>query len=181
VNDLLEYSREIHLELEERTPCLLLAEALMMVQVPKRVKLLDQTHDEPKMMVDVGKMIRIFVNLIKNAIDAMPKGGTLEIRSSQKSDKVEFAFIDKGTGISEESMAKLFTPLFTTKAQGMGFGLAICKRVVEAHGGKITVESVVDKGTTFTVTLPVEPKLEVGGEKTWINAQESWLSTTTKT
>jgi PAS domain S-box-containing protein len=181
VNDLLEYSREIHLELEERTPCLLLAEALMLVQVPERIKLLDQTHDEPKMLVDVSKMIRIFVNLIKNAIDAMPKGGTLEIRSSQKSDKVEFAFIDKGTGISEESMAKLFTPLFTTKAQGMGFGLAICKRVVEAHGGKIMVESVVDKGTTFTVTLPLEPKSNIGGEKTWVIPQESLLLTTTKT
>ena len=181
VNDLLEYSREIHLELEERAPCLLLAEALMMVQVPKRIKLLDQTHDEPKMMVDVGKMIRIFVNLIKNAIDAMPKGGTLEIRSSQKSDKVEFAFIDKGTGISEESMAKLFSPLFTTKAQGMGFGLAICKRIVEAHGGNITVQSVLGKGTTFTVTLPIEPKSKVGGEATWINIPESSLSTTIRT
>ncbi|MGZ4850302.1 MAG: PAS domain-containing sensor histidine kinase, partial [Candidatus Bathyarchaeia archaeon] len=180
VNDLLDYSREIHLDLEERTPCLLLAEALMIIEVPDRIRLLDQTHDEPKMLVDVDKMTRVFVNLIKNAIDAMPKGGTLEVRSSQKSGKVEFAFVDEGTGIPEEVMAKLFSPLFTTKAQGMGFGLAICKRIIEAQGGEITVETAKGKGSTFTVTLPIKPKTEIGGENVWINLPESLSLTTTK-
>jgi signal transduction histidine kinase len=109
----------------------------------------------------------------------MPDGGTLEVESRQKGDNVEFAFKDKGLGMSEETMAKLFLPLFTTKAQGMGFGLAICKRVVEAHGGRITVQSALGKGTTFTVTVPVKPKLNVGGEDEWINTQESLLSMTT--
>jgi signal transduction histidine kinase len=77
-------------------------------------------------------------------------------------------------------MPKLFTPLTTTKAQGMGFGLAICKRIVEAHGGKITVESVMGKGATFTITLPIEPKLKDGGENEWVIPQESLLSMTTK-
>jgi signal transduction histidine kinase len=180
INDLLDYSREIHLELEERTPCLLLAEALMLVQIPDKIKFVDRTHDEPKMTVDVGKLIRIFVNLIKNAVDAMPTGGTLEVRSRQEADNVEFTFKDTGIGMSEEVMSKLFSPLFTTKAQGMGFGLAICKRIIEAHGGKIKVQSALGKGTTFTVTVPVKPKLEVGGEEQWINTQESLLSTTTK-
>jgi len=179
INDLLDYSREIHLELEERTPCLLLAEALMLVQIPKKVKFLDRTHDEPKMMIDARKITRVFVNLIKNAIDAMPNGGTLEVESEQKEDNVEFTFRDTGTGMSEEIKAKLFSPLFTTKAQGMGLGLAICKRIVEAHGGEITVQSVLGKGTTFTVTLPVKPKLAVGGEKEWVIMPKSLLSTTT--
>jgi PAS domain S-box-containing protein len=178
INDLLEYSREIHLELEERTPCLLLAEALMMIQIPEKIKLLDRTHDEPKMRVDVGKMVRVFVNFIKNAIDAMPKGGTLEFRSRQKRSNVEFIFTDTGTGMPEEIKAKLFSPLFTTKAQGMGFGLAICKRIVEAHKGTITVRSALGKGTTFTVTLPIKPKLEVEGEDQWVNLPESLLTTT---
>jgi PAS domain S-box-containing protein len=181
INDLLDYSREIHLELMECTPQSLLKEALSMVQVPARIKILNYVLDAPKMKVDAAKILRVFINLIKNAVDAMPEEGTLEIRSIQTNGNVEIAFSDNGMGISEETIAKLFTPLFTTKAQGMGFGLAICKRIVEAHGGKITVESVVGKGTTFTVTLPVEPKLEDGDEKTWINTQESWLSTTTKT
>ena len=68
---------------------------------------------------------------------------------------VEIVFADTGIGIPEETMQKLFTPLFTTKAQGMGFGLAICKRIIEAHGGTIKVKSKVNKGTTFTLRLPL--------------------------
>jgi PAS domain S-box-containing protein len=165
ISDLLDYSREMHLEPIECTPHSLLKEALPMIQIPDNTKIADYTLDEPKIKADVGKIVRVFINLIKNAVDAMPEGGTLEIRSTTTNGNLNIAFTDTGKGISEEVMAKLFTPLFTTKAQGMGFGLAICKRVVEAHGGKITVKSTVDKGTTFTITLPIEPKLEKGGEK----------------
>jgi signal transduction histidine kinase len=69
---------------------------------------------------------------------------------------VEIAFVDDGVGMSEQTLAKIFNPLFTTKAKGMGFGLAICKRVVEAHGGKIRAESALGRGTTFAITLPIE-------------------------
>jgi K+-sensing histidine kinase KdpD len=62
----------------------------------------------------------------------------------------------------------------------MGLGLPICKRIVEAHGGNISVESNVDKGTKFTVTIPIKPKIEEGGEKAWVNVPEYLLSTTTK-
>jgi signal transduction histidine kinase len=105
-------------------------------------------------------MMRVFINLIKNAVDAMPEKGTLEISSCQTRDCVEIAFADTGTGIPDETLQKLFTPLFTTKAQGMGFGLAICKRLIEAHEGTIKVETAKDKGTTFTITLPVKPNPE---------------------
>jgi PAS domain S-box-containing protein len=165
ISDLLDYSREMHLQLIDCSSRSLLQEALTMVQVPANVKITDFTLNEPTIKADVGKMVRVFINLIKNAIDAMPKGGKLKIRSTTANGNVSIAFADTGTGISEEVMAKLFTPLFTTKAQGMGFGLPICKRVVEAHGGKITVKSTVGKGTTFTVTLPIESKLAKGGEK----------------
>jgi signal transduction histidine kinase len=86
---------------------------------------------------------------------------------------MEIAFADTGTGIPEETLRKIFSPLFTTKAQGMGFGLAICKRIIEAHGGTITVETAVNKGTTFTITLPLKPKVKVEGEKTWVTMPES--------
>ena len=180
ISDLLDYSREIRLELSECTPNSLLKEALSMIEIPNRIKVLNYALNEPKIKVDMPKMERVYINLIKNAFDAMPEGGTLEIRSLQANNNVEVSFRDTGTGISEGTMAKIFTPLFTTKAQGMGFGLVICKRVVEAHGGKISVESAVGKGTTFTVTVPVTPKLEDGGEKEWVIPQESLLSTTTK-
>jgi len=75
-------------------------------------------------------------------------------------------------------LPKLFAPLFTTKAQGMGFGLAICKRIIEAHKGTITLKTTNGEGTTFTITLPIKNKLEIRGEKIWINMPESSLSTT---
>ena len=93
--------------------------------------------------------MRVFINLIKNAIDAMPDKGILEISSCQTRDNVEIAFADTGTGIPEETLQKLFTPLFTTKAQGMGFGLAICKRIVEAHGGTIYGENGIEQGNNL--------------------------------
>jgi signal transduction histidine kinase len=126
-------------------------------------------------MVDMEKMKRVCVNLIKNAVDAMPKGGKLTIKSNTMDDQLEMVFIDTGIGITKEVLQKLWSPLFTTKAKGMGFGLPICKRVVEAHDGSISVESTVGKGTTFTVTIPIEPKLE-GGGNVWVNVPESLLS-----
>ena len=127
-----------------------------MVQVPEQIKLEDHTSCEPNLRVDVNKMERVFLNLIKNAFDAMPKKGTLKISSKRVGKNVEIALADNGVGMSEQTLSKLFNPLFTTKAQGIGFGLAICKRVVEAHCGEIRVESVLGRGTTFTVTLPIE-------------------------
>jgi len=167
VSNLLEYSRELSLEIEECSPKSLMDYILLMVQIPKRIQILDRTHDEPTIWVDTNKIERVFINLIKNAIDAMPEKGTLEVSSKQIGENVEFTFSDTGIGMSEQTLSKIFMPLFTTKAQGMGFGLAICKRIVDAHGGKITVESAPGKGTTFKVILPTEQKLKLGCEKTW--------------
>jgi PAS domain S-box-containing protein len=157
VNDLLDYSREIHLELEEYSPKSFIDYVLLSLNVPAGIKVVEHAESFPTVWVDQSKMERVFVNLIKNAVEAMPKGGRLEIRSRQNGENMEIAFSDTGTGMSRDVVAKIFTPLFTTKAQGMGFGLAICKRIIEAHGGKISVESAQNKGTTFTITLPIEP------------------------
>jgi PAS domain S-box-containing protein len=177
VNDLLEYSKELLLEFTETTPKLITKEALSLVKVPRHIQVLDLTQNKPKIRVDVPKMKRVFVNIIKNAVDAMPEGGKLTITSKKVNGKLEIAFADTGVGISEDVLEKIWTPLFTTKAKGMGFGLPICRRIVEAHGGNISVESTVNKGTTFTVTISIKPKLE-GGEKTWVNMPESLLLTT---
>jgi PAS domain S-box-containing protein len=158
INDLLDYSKNIRLEISETSPKSLLLTALSTLEVPNRITLLDNTQNMPSFRADVGSIRRVFVNLIKNAVEAMPEKGTLEIKSLQTQSKIEFYFIDSGVGISEETKAKLFTPLVTTKAQGMGFGLAICKRLVEAHGGKIDVKSKLGEGTTFKVTLPINPE-----------------------
>jgi PAS domain S-box-containing protein len=158
INDLLEYSREMHLELTESTLPTLLEAAMRMIHVPDRIQILNHVHEEITIRVDADKIMRIFLNLIKNAIDAMPEKGTFKISSCKTKDYVKIAFADTGTGIPKETLPKIFMPLFTTKAQGMGFGLAICKRIVEAHGGTITVKTAVNKGTTFTIALPTKPK-----------------------
>jgi signal transduction histidine kinase len=181
INDLLDYSREVHLDLTECTLRILVDEATRMIQVPDRIQIVNHVPEETRISADADKMMRVFINLIKNAIDAMPENGELEITSRQAKDTVEIVFADTGMGIPEEILPKIFSPLLTTKAQGMGFGLAICKRLVELHGGTITVKTAVKKGTMFTITLPIEPKVEIGGEGAWINMPESLSSTMTKT
>lgn len=179
ISDLLDYSREIRLELTETTPKSLIKEALTLLDIPENVQIEDLTVNKPKITVDVQKLKRAFINIIKNAVEAMPNGGALTITSKESNGNVEITFADTGVGMTKEVMEKLWTPLFTTKAKGMGFGLSICKRVVETHGGEISVESTLGKGTTFKVTLPIKPKTK-GGENEWVKPPESLLSTTTK-
>lgn len=179
INDLLEYSREIRLDLTETTPRMIMKETLSLIKTPRRIRIVNATRTEPRIKVDEEKMRRVFINIIKNAFDAMPEGGTLKIKSKKLGDNIEFTFSDTGVGMPEETLQKLWTPLFTTKAKGMGFGLPICKRIVEAHGGRVTVDSTVGKGTTFKVTLSAVSKT-VGGEKIWMNVPESLLSMTMK-
>jgi PAS domain S-box-containing protein len=172
ISDLLDYSREIGLELAETTPKSMLKEAYSSLEIPQNIQVRDETEDTPRMRADVPKMKRVFINIIKNAFDAMPEGGVLAIRSEEIEKHVSFSFTDTGTGMSKEALGKLWTPLFTTKAKGMGFGLPICKRIVEAHRGTISVESTVGKGTIFRIDVPIEP----GTEETkdvWVNLPET--------
>jgi PAS domain S-box-containing protein len=158
VNDLLDYSREIHLELQECSPKALMLESLAMLDIPEKVEVQINVSDQPQVRVDPEKIKRVFVNLIKNALEAMENIGKITIGGEEIDGFLEVSVSDTGTGINDEVLAKLFSPLFTTKAQGMGFGLAICKRLIEAHGGTISVETAIGKGTTFKVTLPIEQR-----------------------
>jgi PAS domain S-box-containing protein len=160
INSLFEYSRDMRLETDTCTPKLLLSSALATVHVPTHITILDNTANEPELSLDVAKIESVFVGIIQNAVDAIVEKGTIDVRSEQKGDNVEISFIDSGTGIPESVLPEIFSPLTTTKAKGMGLGLAICKRIVDAHGGKINVESAVGKGTTVIITLPIKPKIE---------------------
>jgi signal transduction histidine kinase len=159
ITELIEYSSDMCLETEESCPRWLLQGALKNVSIPRSVTVLDGTSQQPKMIVDAVKVQRAFASIIKNAVEAMPKGGTLTIRSVQEGSAVKIAFTDSGVGIADELLPKVFSPLLTTKARGMGFSLAICKRIVESHGGEVSVQSVVGKGTTFNLTLPLKPTM----------------------
>jgi PAS domain S-box-containing protein len=157
INDLLEYSREMKLDLNESNPRSIVEEALSAVRIPVKVHVADLTKVTPKIKVDTDRIKRAFINMIKNTVDAMPEGGILTIESRESKVGLEITFSDTGMGMSEETLKNLYRPLFTTKAKGMGFGLPICKRFIEAHGGKISARSTIGKGSMFTVTLPTRP------------------------
>src|SRR5665647_1804700 len=120
INDLLDYSREIRLEKKETSIDNLLVQALAMVQIPKKINLDKQVTDSSRLKVDPDKLERVFINLVKNAVDAMPDGGSISIISKEENNHLEISFTDTGMGIPDEALPKLFSPLSTTKAQGMG-------------------------------------------------------------
>lgn len=117
--------------------------------------------DIPAVYGDPDSLRQVFVNIIDNAIDAMRNGGILEINTSLvKSEdgrgSVEITFSDNGEGLDDESLKKIFQPFFTTKPYGTGLGLSISRRIVERHGGMISVESERGKGSVFRVKLPLD-------------------------
>lgn len=112
--------------------------------------------DVPEITANADHLKQVFLNLVLNAIDAMPGGGTLTISTALAGGAVNIDFADTGVGMSEETLARLFEPFFTTKAHGSGLGLSISYGIIEAHHGQISARSAVGKGTTFTISLPVE-------------------------
>lgn len=107
-----------------------------------------------------NQLRQVFLNMISNARDAMPEGGTLTVETGEAEDTVEIRISDTGTGIRQENIDKIFDAFFTTKEsiKGVGLGLSVCYGFIKDHGGDIRVESKVDSGTSFTITLPVYRK-----------------------
>ncbi len=103
---------------------------------------------------DEGQLRQVFLNLVRNAREAMAAGGILRVKTSAAGSQVEVAFTDTGSGMTAEVKEKLFEPFFTTKQGGTGLGLSLSRQIVEAHGGRIDVESEVGHGTTFRLSFP---------------------------
>jgi len=158
VNDLLDFSKEIYLQRYRVSIKSMIEETLAKMRIPNKVEVVDLTGRLPKVFLDAGQMKRVFENLIKNAVEAMPNGGKLEIRSERVNGGLKITFHDTGVGIPPQNLQRLFTPLFTTKAKGVGLGLAICKRIIDAHGGTINIKSKEGIGTHATVIIPIRKK-----------------------
>jgi len=110
----------------------------------------------PEISADPALLHRALQNLVLNAIDAMPQGGELTIHTATLGDRIELSVSDTGSGLTQEECGRLFTPYYTTKQHGTGLGLAIVQSVVSDHGGKISVQSTKEKGTTFRIELPCD-------------------------
>ena len=128
--------------------------ALTQIEVPGDVEMVMEFPEDFMVAVDWYMIQRLFINLLLNAVQAMPDGGKLSVNAYRRDDDNVIVIEDTGIGIPEESLENLFKPLYTTKAKGTGLGLAVCKKIVDAHDGTINVESTVGKGTIFTITLP---------------------------
>lgn len=116
--------------------------------------------DLPAIPLDREMFEKVLLNLMLNAEDAMPNGGTLTLQSRRDGEFVELDVIDTGMGIPPEVQKKLFRPFLTTKENGNGLGLATARKIIMAHGGTMTVQSEVGRGTKFTIRLPIHVEKE---------------------
>ena len=134
----------------------IIEEALLIVAIPNNLEVSISVEEGfPQFTADFLMLKRALINLIQNAVQAMPNGGELKINAKCQDNQVLISVQDTGEGIPKEVQDKLFTPLFTTKSKGQGFGLVVVKRLVEAQDGKITFSSQKRSGTTFTIQLPI--------------------------
>jgi signal transduction histidine kinase len=155
VSDLLDLSRTRPAEREAIAASDLIAAVLDRQPPPERVSVTTRMAPAlPTVFVDPRQIGLVLTNLVTNAYQAMPDGGKLTIDAQAEEGQVRLSVTDTGCGIPQENMAKLFEPLFTTRARGIGLGLAVSKNLVEVNGGSIEVESEEGQGSTFTVTLP---------------------------
>lgn len=164
INDLLNFTGVKEPTLQETDVNFLVKEALSRSQIPTEVAVVTKLMEELSPLVaDPHQIEQVFINMISNAVQAMSDGGRLEIVTKAEDGFIVTEFKDNGCGIPEENLEKIFEPLFTTKAKGIGLGLAVSRTMVEGHGGIIEVESPstdlgtgeVGKGTSFTVKLPI--------------------------
>ncbi|MGD9143298.1 MAG: ATP-binding protein [Dehalococcoidia bacterium] len=156
VTDLMDFTR-IKPPSKHRTDLTALVnESLSYVTIPEKIKVKSHVNGNSQPVnIDAEQIGRVFTNIISNACQSMNGKGALDIDTGLEDPYVWISFKDTGCGIPEENIDKIFEPLYTTKPKGIGLGLAISKRMVEQNGGDIQVDSYVNRGTTFTIRLPM--------------------------
>jgi two-component system, LuxR family, sensor kinase FixL len=160
-----DYSRPPTLKREAKTIETLLQEVLNLysdILKEKNIELvLTPTEPLPAYNLDYQQMKQVMVNLIKNASEAMPEGGTITVTVERRPPHLEIAVADTGEGMTPDVVENIFTPYFTTKSKGSGLGLAISRNIIRAHNGDLGVESQPGKGAVFTIRLPLA-EIETG-------------------
>jgi signal transduction histidine kinase len=169
VTNILTYSRPTELIYNWTNVNKLIEDTMHFVNLKNRdrgIELIKEYDDNiSDILLDNKKIKQVIVNLLSNAMQAMPKGGTLKVATKLNQDNVQIIISDTGSGIDKNLIERIFTPFFTTKARGVGLGLSIVHNIVKKHGGTVEVESEQDKGTTFIVTLPIRRNIETHTEE----------------
>jgi signal transduction histidine kinase len=188
VESLLQFARPSTPKLARQSLLPALERAVTLMHEPavrQKVSLVtDRSERVPEIYVDADQILQVIVNVVKNAIQAMPEGGEIRVsmavrrrrlversalgrrasdrlesaRPVPEQEVIEIQVQDNGPGIPAATLARVFDPFFTTRAQGSGLGLSICQTIVREHGGVIAIESTVGQGTTVTIDLPVEKR-----------------------
>lgn len=162
VTRFLDFARPLALRLEKAEITEVIDEAV--AQVEKHTPPLDvsiyknYSPDTPPFLFDRQLIERVLYNLILNAAQASPPEGSITVKTRQVGDTVEISVIDRGSGIAPKDRESIFNPFFTTKSSGVGLGLAIVSKIIDEHGGQITVESEPGAGSVFHVFLPVRER-----------------------
>ena len=157
ISDLLGFSRVGKPSVSPTRINKVIEDALSRTPIPENIKLTKKLDAGlPEASIDPDQIQQVLVNMIMNAVEAMPEGGKLTIAARERERFLEVEIADTGCGILQEAVGKIFDPLFTTKAKGIGLGLAVCKSILDRHEGNIAVNSKVGKGCTFTVRLPLK-------------------------
>ncbi|HDD43866.1 MAG TPA: HAMP domain-containing protein [Candidatus Desulfofervidus auxilii] len=159
VENLLDFSRAKPLAKKQVSIQKIISDVLKLFQNQMKLNNIelevDMNEDLPLIKGDPTSLRQIFVNLIENAIQAMPKGGSLFIGVEKDNNFIKIEIADTGKGIPKEYLSRIFEPFFTTKKEGTGLGLAVTYGIIRKHKGRIFVESKVNEGTTFTILLPI--------------------------
>ncbi|MEJ5293051.1 MAG: CHASE4 domain-containing protein [Candidatus Methanosuratincola sp.] len=156
VSDLQDLTRNVNVDKREVRLDQLFNDVLADLKIPENVRVgIKINPGAERAITDPLILKRILQNLVNNAFQAMPDGGSLTIEASVSGGELQIAVQDTGLGMNDETLKKIFTPLFTTKAKGTGLGLAVCKRLTEELGGTISVKSTRGEGTTFILRLPI--------------------------
>jgi signal transduction histidine kinase len=161
VESLLDFAREREPATEPVDLDDLVQESLSVAPSPEGVEIVREGLEGlPPLLADRGQLRQVLLNLITNAYEAMSEQGVLRIAASANGEQVEIRISDTGPGMDEETAKRVFEPFFTQKAKGIGLGLAVSKRIVEAHGGSISGGGAPGGGAAFTLTLPLAPAMD---------------------
>ncbi|MEA1927236.1 MAG: ATP-binding protein [Candidatus Auribacterota bacterium] len=162
VRQFLQGLRPKQLVLRERDLVTVVEEVLELVEEELREKGISLNREYPgkgiRGRMDVNLIKQAIINLIKNAVQAMPEGGKITIRMEKEDAYIKFSITDQGVGIPREKISRLFEPFFTTKETGSGLGLLVVYKALRQHGGYVEVTSEPGEGTTFTIWLPQRPE-----------------------
>jgi len=154
----LEYGRPLELNRRMTDICLLIDDVIDLVTAKaqkEKIEIEKVYETRPELLIDPEFMKTCLYNIILNAFQAMPMGGKLRVATREDGGRFQLSIEDTGIGIPEEKLARIFDPFFTTKRTGLGLGLALTKRVIEEHKGKVDISSSEGKGTTVITTLPL--------------------------